>query len=717
MPKERLWTSLGLNEEEAGQLSQRVESIVAEEPRPTLAWKKIYSKLLSHSIPWEVQYQIYNDLATSYNAAKAPFPHWFPEKSVNTNIEKILKKWRLKGYSELYRFSINQKKDFWKKTIQELDIIFETPPATIYDEQNQRWLPNARLNIAQSCFRADNQKKAIVFDNKEKSLSYLTYGQLEELAFEVANGLRRWGLAPQEAVAIDMPMTPESVAIYLGILIAGGTVVSIADSFAPEEIATRLKISNTRLIFTQDFLPRGEKQIPLYEKVIQATTIETVVLPAAGLLSQINQEGKVQRFSAPKATFSTTLREQDHSWAHFLHASEKRKYHFADANDSSNVLFSSGTTGDPKAIPWTHLTPIKAASDGFFHHNIQPHSLLCWPTNLGWMMGPWLIYATFLNRATMALYQDVPTTADFTRFVEKARVTMLGIVPSLAKAWFGAEALQEVDWSSIELFSSTGECSSPQEMFRLSAFAGYKPIIEYCGGTEIGGGYITSTVVEPNAPSTFSTPALGSEFLLLDEEGNETNEGEVFLVPPTIGLSEDLLNHDHHKVYYAETPPIPLSYTQGKEEQSQQTRPLRRHGDHIERLGEGYYRARGRVDDTMNLGGIKISSAEIEQVLNELPTIKETAAIGLPPFEGGPEQLAIVAVLNEPTSKKNEAAKETNNETAIDEIDLLKSEMQKAIKTKLNPLFHVTRVVVTDSLPRTASNKVMRRTLRSELTK
>lgn len=225
------------------------------------------------------------------------------------------------------------------------------------------------------------------------------------------------------------------------------------------------------------------------------------------------------------------------------------------------------------------------------------------------------------------------------------------------------------------------------------SLAGYKPVIEYCGGTEIGGGYVTGTRVQPAAPSTFTTPALGLDFLLYDDHGNPSDNGEVFIVPPSLGLSTSLLNADHDEVYFAGTP-----------------RPdLRRHGDAIERLGkrlenepwlaEIKYRVHGRVDDTMNLSGIKVSSAEIEEVLNVVDGIQETAAVAVSPEDGGPNQLVIYTVL---------VASEAEEPTKPEIHDAL----QAALSGHLNPLFRIHEIVIVDALPRTASNKVMRRLLR-----
>ena len=152
----------------------------------------------------------------------------------------------------------------------------------------------------------------------------------------------------------------------------------------------------------------------------------------------------------------------------------------------------------------------------------------------------------------------------------------------------------------------------------------FVPVIEYCGGTEIAGAYVTGTLVQPQAPAAFSTPALGIDFVLIDDKGNITHDGEVAIIPPSLGLSTTLLNKDHFKVYYENMP-------------NYKEKPLRRHGDHLIKYNNGFYKSLGRIDDTMNLGGIKISCAEIEHVLNQMPEIYETAAIALSPQRGRPQ--------------------------------------------------------------------------------
>ena len=117
----------------------------------------------------------------------------------------------------------------------------------------------------------------------------------------------------------------------------------------------------------------------------------------------------------------------------------------------------------------------------------------------------------------------------------------------------------------------------------------------------------------------------------------------------------------------------------------------------MQQLSNGYFRALGRVDDTMNLSGIKVSSAEIERAIKSVDGVAETAAIAISPPDGGPSQLVIYAVPVDPGAV---------------EADRWKQEMQDAIRSRLNPLFKLSDLVVIDELPRTASAKVMRRTLR-----
>ncbi len=651
------------------------------------AWREISQNYLSPRHPFALHKRLFEIVFDDWHASRGPAAAWTPtaDDIRTSNVGRMMNERGFGSVAELHAWSTSKRSEFWGHMIERLGIRLAKPCASVLDVsagvEEPRWLCGARLNIAESCFGAEPDKCAIVYYDEGGNVERVTYRELSALANRVANGLRQAGFQLGDALAIYMPMTIESVAAYLGIIRAGCVAVSIADSLAADEIAVRLRLSAARGIFTQDVMLRGGKPIALYSKVIEACSPQAIVVRS--------RQSSSHPPSLTRGEAVMSLRPGDLDWCDFTNTSEQFEPYLADPHEPTNILFSSGTTGEPKAIPWTHVTPIKCAVDGYLHQDIQPHDRVAWPTNLGWMMGPWLIYGSLVNRATIALYGGAPTGRDFGEFVQDAEVTMLGVIPSLVKTWRGIDCMRSLDWSRVRRFSSTGECSNPDDMLYLMSLAGYKPVIEYCGGTELAGGYIGSTMAQPNVPAAFSTPSFGIELVMASEEGTVAETGEVFLVPPSIGMSTQLLHHDHHAVYFEDTPPGPQSQT------------LRRHGDAMERLPGGFYRALGRVDDTMNLGGIKVSSVENERVLNALDGIRETAAIACSPPGGGPSLLWIFAVLQS---------------DCADAPDALRGRMQTAIRGHLNPLFKIERVVAIDTLPRTASHKIMRRVLRDRAT-
>ncbi len=594
---------------------------------------------------------------------------WIPTAAevANTHLGRLMAE-RQCDFEGLHAYAFDEPESYWSAVLGELQIQFETAPRRML-ETPKRWLPGAELNIARSALeRGQPEAIALVRGLADGSIERWDRAELRQRVLCVAGGLRAQGLGPGDAIAIAMPMTAESVVIYLAIVWVGAAVVSIADSFSADEIRTRLEISEAKWVFTQDKILRGSKSIALYPRLVEAGAASVVVLPAV--------EGE-----------RAALRPQDHAYHDFIDGFEAAESapSIGSIERVSNILFSSGTTGTPKAIPWTQLTPIKAAADAWAHHDVHAGEVVVWPTNLGWMMGPWLIYASLLNGAAIGVFEGSPLGAEFARFVERAEVSMLGVVPSLVKAWRGAGALDGCNWHGIRRYSSTGEASHPADMEWLMEQAGGAPVLEYCGGTEIGGGYLCGSMVQEQRAGQFSTPMLGCRMYLLDDQGKPASAGEVALVSPQFGASQRLLNGDHETVYFEGMP------------QGPQGEKLRRHGDYMEHMDSGFYRAHGRVDDTMNLGGIKVSSAEIERVVNRLDAVVESAAIAVSPTDGGPSELILVVVTQGATAER------------------LHPEIVGAVRSQLNPLFKVSRTVVRDALPRTASNKVMRRVLRAEL--
>jgi acetyl-CoA synthetase len=652
---------------------ERLSSLQGNISEKMSIWKKIIqdNKLVKQN--FSGLYQIWLDLFKN-----DPLPvAWMPDQkeSSSSNLSSLMKDCGAGSYNELHNWSVNNRSLFWEKTIKRLDILFQSEYDTVLNldkgVEDPVWLEGAKMNIVESCFLARRDQAAIIQGSEDQKERSLTYRELLILVNKIASGLVKRGFRKGDCIILYLPFTIEAVAAYLAIVKAGMIVVSVADSFSPAELKKRIEITKAKGVFTCDSYLYGGKRIEVLKKVKEAEAPAAIVLNY-GKTAEI-REGDILFDQLPDdEKFSAVIAEPD---------------------AVTNILFSSGTTKEPKAIPWTHITPIKCAADGYYHQNIKEKDVVCWTTGMGWMMAPWLIYATLINKGTIALFTGAATSEKFGHFIESSGVTVLGTIPSVVKAWKGQGFLQKFNWTGIKVFSSTGEPSNQEDYFYLMAMADFQaPVIEYCGGTEIGGGYITGTVLQPASPATFTSPALGISFYLLKPDLKAAlpgEGGEVFIVPPSIGLTQKLLNKDHHEEYYKGNPPGPNGEV------------LRKHGDAfdtVEFLDTIFYKSTGRVDDAMNLGGIKVSAVEIEEVLNAHENIFETAAISVPSQGSGPERLIIYC----------------NPKVKISDKEVLKKELQSLLTAKLNPLFRISELIEVKSLPRTASNKLMRRELRKE---
>ncbi|MEM6297886.1 MAG: AMP-binding protein [Bacteroidota bacterium] len=634
-------------------------------------WEDIIPFLSEH--PFEQHQSVFEEVFQNH----AYPPVWMPDETTrqNANLSRWMSAAQKYTYKGFYEWSISERKDFWELALKELNTQFHKAPDSILEvpetTEHPVWLRGAEMNIVDSIFaNAETDKVAVLSGSETQARpTKTTYGELETLVNRAANGFRKLGLKTGDNVILFVPLSLESTAAYLGLLKAGMRGVLVADSFSAAEIKRRTEIVDCKAIVTFSSYQYGGKMLDFYAKVKAADAPQAIVIH-------------------PEDT--PEIRQGDVLWEDFLGETEAESI-YLPADAVTTILFSSGTTKAPKAIPWTQLTPIKCAVDAHLHHDVHPEDVVTWTTSMGWMMGPWTLFAGLLNGASVALFYGAGATTTFKTFTVESGVTMLGTIPSLVRVWRAKKLFENTDWS-VRIFSSTGEPSNAEDYLYLMSLCGYKaPIIEYCGGTEVGGGYLTGSVLQPASPSTFTTPALGLGVYFLNENNEQVSAGEtgqVFLVPPSMGLSQTLLNRDHHDEYFESVPKSPKGEV------------LRKHGDAhdiLERTFQHqhytFYKSHGRVDDAMNIGGIKVSAVEIETAVTQHPSVNQAAAIAVQSTDG-PEKLVLYLVLSEKAS------------------DRLRGELQKIVSEELNPLFRISDLRVVESLPRTASNKVMRRSLR-----
>ena len=378
----------------ANQFVSTAKSTAGVNASASSVWS-ILQKELSPSQSFDVHKKCYEEVYDGIDDVK---PAWIPSKdsAEKTNIFKMMTKKGFSNYQQFYKWSVGTKSrdDFWMESAKNIKIDWETEPSAAFDipaggAAHVNYFPEGQLNISDSCFnKRDPLEPALIYsmESNSRDLREMSFRTLYCLSNQIANGItNKLGLKPGDAVGICMPMTPESIAIYLGIVKAGCVVISIADSFSPDEIATRCRLSNAKAIFTQDVIFRGAKFLPLFQRVLDADQIvqkaqenlsqsmKIVVLP--GMLHtnsypDMSKDGKGSTWTdkdsegnqVPLHDSILTSMRKDHdiSWYDLLHLCSKEYTSVKrSAMDPCNILFSSGTTGEPKAIVWSHSTPIK----------------------------------------------------------------------------------------------------------------------------------------------------------------------------------------------------------------------------------------------------------------------------------------------------------------------------------------------------------------------
>ena len=278
MPKEisaKELVELGLDGSVAGGMAEQVNSLLRS-ASAVQCWRALSQQVLRPCHPFSVHKFLYEAVFSGWDDQRGPWPAWSPteESQRATNIWRLMERGGFRTYEDIRRWSCENREQFWALMVEQLSIRFSRRPSCIMDPSSDaacpRWLVDARFNIVDSCFDAPADATAIVYRTKSGATSTWSYGDLLKWTNRVANGLVESGFEPGHAIGVCLPMTAESVAIYLGIVKAGCVAVSIADSYASEGIAARLKLGQAKGIFTQDYDIRGRKPRPLYEKVVRA---------------------------------------------------------------------------------------------------------------------------------------------------------------------------------------------------------------------------------------------------------------------------------------------------------------------------------------------------------------------------------------------------------------------------------------------------------------
>jgi acetyl-CoA synthetase len=324
-----------------------------------------------------------------------------------------------------------------------------------------------------------------------------------------------------------------------------------------------------------------------------------------------------------------------------------------------------------------------------FGTDLHPGELLYWMTDMGWMMGPWLVFGALILGSTFFLYDgapDYPGPDRLWEMVARHRITTLGVSPTLVRALIphGEAPFRHHDLSSLRIFASTGEPWNPDPWMWLfeKVGEGRRPIINYSGGTEISGGIVMGNPILPLKPCAFSGPCPGMAADVFDESGRPVRGqvGELVIKAPWIGMTRGFWRDPerYEETYWSRWPGVWV------------------HGDFAAIDADGSWYILGRSDDTLKIAGKRLGPAEVESVLVNHPAVVEAAAIGVPHEIKGSE-LVVFAVLG-PGDSPSEA---------------LRSELFDRIVASQGKALAPKAILFVSDLPKTRNAKVMRRMIRA----
>jgi acetyl-CoA synthetase len=605
-----------------------------------------------------------------------------PDYIANSNLQRFMDRYGLASYDDLVHWSNQDISRFWDAVSQDLHLEWYTPYKEVLNtEQGKQWATwwtGGTFNYVHNALdkHAGKDKLALICEGEEGTTRTLTYTELLQATNRCANAFRQLGVNKGDRVALYLPMIPEVVIAQLALGKLGAIYTPIFSGFGAEAVAARLQDSESRLLITCDGIARRGKLVTTKEFADAAVALS----PSVEKVLVVN---RAHRTDAPWDE------GKDVRWEDIVPGqSDQFETERTDPEDAYMIIYTSGTTGTPKGVVHVHGGfPIKGAQDMAHCFDVRPDDTVFWLTDMGWMMGPWLISGALMLGATAFLYDGTPDFPGPDRIwdmVERHRITVLGIAPTAIRALMrsGDEPVTRHDLSSLRVLGSSGEPwnPAPWRWFQDLVGGGRCPVINYSGGTECSGGIVTCTVITPQKPTSFAGAIPGMDADVVDDAATPVRGevGELVLRQPWPGMTRGFWRdrQRYEETYWSRIPDVWV------------------HGDWAMIDADGYWYILGRSDDTIKVAGKRLGPAEVESAAVAHGGIAEAAAIGVPDALKG-EHVVVFCVPRHGA---------TSSALPVEVSDAITRALGKALKPQ--------RVLLVRELPKTRSGKIMRRVIR-----
>ncbi len=593
--------------------------------------------------------------------------------------------------SAWYERADTDRESFWAEQADRLHWHQKWDQVLAWDAPFAKWFVGGRLNVAYNCVDRHveagyGEQVAFHWEGEPGDTRTITYADLKREVCRAANALTELGVQAGDRVAIQLPMIPEAVISMLACARLGAAHSVVFGGFSPAALRSRIKDAEASLLITSDGQYRRGKSAPMKDNVDEALadtpTIEHVLV--------------VKRTETDVA-----WTEGRDVWWHEIVDTQPDE-HEPEAFDAEHplfILYTSGTTGNPKGILHTsggYLTQVAYTHHVVFDH--KPGESVFWCTaDVGWVTGhSYIVYGPLANRATSVLYEGTPNTPHEGRhweIIQKYGVSIYYTAPTLIRTFmkWGADIPARYDLSSLRVLGSVGEPINPEAWmwYREHVGQGNCPIVDTWWQTETGAIMISplpgATVAKPGSAMR---PLPGIAAMIVDEGGTPVPHGSggyLVLDQPWPAMLRGIWGDEER---YRET------YWSRFADQGYYFA-----GDGAKYDADGAIWLLGRVDDVMNISGHRISTTEVESALVSHPTVAEAAVVGASDATTGQGIVAFVIL------RGNVAQDEAKG---ADAIKALRDHVTREIGSIAKPR----QIMVVDELPKTRSGKIMRRLLR-----
>ena len=555
-----------------------------------------------------------------------------------------------------------------------------------FDEPSINWFKGAKLNITENCLDrhldSNADKTAIIWEPNDpnESAQHISYKELHQRVGIAAQMLKNNGVTKGDRVCLYMPMIPELAIAVLACARIGAIHSVIFAGFSAKALSDRVNDATAKVLLTADYGVRATKKIPLKEIVDNAlencSTIEKVIVFK-------RLDGSVNMKANRDFWWEDEILKVNGATA---------KVESMDAEDELFILYTSGSTGQPKGVVHSTAGYMVYAEYSFrnvFQYNDKD---IYWCTaDIGWITGhSYIIYGPLLAGATTLMFEGVPTWPNPGRFwevVDKYQVSLFYTAPTAIRALQACDLsfVDKHNLSSLRVLGSVGEPINEEawKWYHINIGKGNCPIVDTWWQTETGGIMIAPLAgITPLKPAFATLPLPGIQPCLVDADGNEIEgndvEGNLCVKFPWPSMLRTTWgDHDRCKLTYFST--YKDKYFTG---------------DGCKRDEDGFYRITGRVDDVMNISGHRIGTAEVECAINTHEAVVESAVVGYPHDIKGQGIYAYVIC------------------TVFDDESLMKKEIIQQIIKEIGPIAKPDKIQIVSGLPKTRSGKIMRRILR-----